>query len=143
MVIHLRNTFGLSIRKACKLSLLARSTFLYKLKPEKDKSVIKAIDGILSQYNKYGCGMIHLKLLQSGIIINHKRTERIYKKLGLQLYKRKGRKKISSIERKPVELPDNPRVIWAMDFIHDSIAHQRKLKILTVIVSFITILTPS
>lgn len=126
MVIHLINTFGLSIRKACKLSITARSTFLYKSKPGKDQPVIKEINSILSKYNKYGCGMIHLKLLQSGIVINHKRTERIYKKLGLQLYRRKGRKKVLSVERNPVILPENPGVIWAMDFIHDSVAHQKK-----------------
>ncbi|MGD1833891.1 MAG: transposase [Sphaerochaetaceae bacterium] len=33
----------------------------------------------------------------------------------------------------PVELPDEPTKLWAMDFISDSISGNRKLKILTVI----------
>jgi putative transposase len=133
VVDHLQSTFGLSIRRSCQLSDLPRSTYNYTPKPKDDERIIDEINIVLSKYNKYGCGMIHLKLRQRGNIINHKRTERIYRELGLQLHRRKRRKKITSVERSPVELPNNPGELWAMDFVSDSIANSRKLKILTVI----------
>jgi len=112
---------------------MARSTFLYSPKPNDDDFIINEIDKILSKNSKYGCGMIHLKLRQKNILINHKRTERIYKERGLQLHAKKRRKKITSVERTPVELPDEQNKVWALDFIHDSIRFQKKFKILTVI----------
>ncbi len=129
----MKSNFGLSTRRSCSIACMPRSTFLYDPKPNDDHFIISEIDEILSKNSKYGCGMIHLKLRQRGIQINHKRTERIYKEQGLQLKARKRRKKIASVERVPVELPDEPGKIWALDFIHDSVGFQKKLKILTVI----------
>lgn len=133
MVKHLIQNFGLSIRRACRLACISRSTYLYQLKPNNDSEVIDAIKGILSRNSKYGCGMIHLKLRQQGIKINHKRTERIYRHQGLKLNQRKRRAKIACEERIPVKLPVEPMKMWAMDFITDSVNSNRKLKILTVI----------
>jgi len=112
---------------------MARSTFVYSPQPNEDARIIGEIDTILSKNSQYGCGMIHLKLRQKGILINHKRTERIYKEHGLQLRARKRRKKIASLERTPVELPNAAGVIWALDFIHDSVGFKKNLKILTAI----------
>ncbi len=95
---HLVNNFGLSIRRSCNLVLIARSTYLYLSKPNNDNVIIKNIDKILLKNSMYGCGMIHLKLRQKGININHKRTERIYKEQKLQLHARKRHKKITSVE---------------------------------------------
>lgn len=132
-VSHLKSNFGLSTRRSCEIVCVARSTYLYEPKQNDDHVIIEEIDGILSKNSMYGCGMIHLKLRQKNIEINHKRTERIYKEQGLQLHSRKRRKKIASVERMPVELPDEPGVIWALDFIHDSVGFGKKLKILTAI----------
>ncbi|MDC7225949.1 MAG: IS3 family transposase [Spirochaetales bacterium] len=88
---------------------------------------------ILSKNSKYGCGMIHLKLRQQGLNINHKRTERIYNQQGLKLNRRRRRAKIACEERVPVELPAEPMKVLTMDFVTDSVNSNRKLKILTVL----------
>lgn len=133
MVSYLVKHFGLSVRHSCKLVQLPRSTYLYTPKPNDDGVIIKKIEEILSKNSKYGCEMIHLKLRQQGLKINHKRTGRIYREQGLQLRKRRRRKKFAAVERIPVKLPDKPGIIWALDFIFDSVAFNRKLKVLTVI----------
>ncbi len=130
-VNHLIKNFGLSARRSCDIACMARSTYLYEPKPDDDNLIIDEIDEILKKNSMYGCGMIHLKLRQRGIQINHKRTERIYKEQELQLNVRKRRKKIASTERMPVELPGEPGIIWSLDFIHDSVGFGKKLKILT------------
>ena len=89
--------------------------------------------GVLEKNNKYGSGMIHLKLRQRGFAINHKRVERIDRELGLQLAVRRRRKKIAASSRVLSQIPQDPGKLWAMDFVTDSVGFQRKLKILTVI----------
>jgi putative transposase len=125
--------FGLSIRRACRLVQIPRSTYLYDLKPNDDGEIIKEIYKILKNNSKYGCGMIHLKLRQNSIAINHKHTERIYNEIGLQLKSRKRRKKISSENREPAIIPKTPGKLWAIDFVSDSVGNHKKLKVLTVI----------
>nr|WP_246433931.1 IS3 family transposase [Spirochaeta isovalerica] len=129
----MKKYFGFSTRRSCTLAQIARSTYLYTPKPNDDEKIIKEIYKILEKSQKYGCEMVHMKLRQKKILINHKRTERIYREQGLQIKTRARRKKIAAVERQPVELPENPGVVWAMDFVSDSVAHRRKLKILTVI----------
>jgi putative transposase len=132
-VKQIQNSFGLSVRRACEAIGVARSTFTYKKKENEDYLVIDEIHRILSENSMYGCPMVHMKLRQRGLRINHKRTERIYKEQGLQLATRKRRKKIATVTRVSVETPDLPGVIWALDFMHDSIGFGRKFKILTAI----------
>jgi putative transposase len=96
-VTHLIKELGLSIRLACRLAQIARSTYLYEQKINDDQAIISAIEDILSKSNKYGCGMVHLKLRQQGHHINHKRTERIYRELGLQIKSRRRRKNIEDL----------------------------------------------
>jgi putative transposase len=98
-VEHLRKSFGLSTRRACRLVVIPRSTYNYDPIPNDDEFILGAIDDILKSYSKYGCNMIHLKLRQKGIHINHKRTERIYRENNLQLKARKRRKKVAAEER--------------------------------------------
>lgn len=115
------------------MAQIARSTYLYKKRPNDDEKIIAVIQDIISKNNKYGCEMIHLKLRQKGMLINHKKTARIYREQGLQLRSRKRRKKIAAVERMAVELPSEATKLWAMDFVTDSVGFSRKLKILTVI----------
>ncbi len=133
MVNHIRDRFGLSLRRCCRLAQIARSTYLYDKRPNDDQAVLEAMKGVLERNNKYGSGMIHLKLRQKGMEINHKRVERIYRENGLQLSVRRRRKKIAATSRVLSPIPQEPGKLWAMDFVTDSVGFQRKLKILTVI----------
>lgn len=91
------------------------------------------MQNIISKNSRYGCEMVHMKLRQTGLVINHKRTARLYKEQGLQLKKRKGRRKRASENRVPPEIPKEPGKLWAMDFVNDATDHGRRIKILTVI----------
>jgi len=64
--------------------------------------------------------------------INHKRSERVYKKLNLQLKSRK-RKKLGG-GRKPTQLfPYGAKDVLAIDFVFDYLESGRKLKTLTLV----------
>lgn len=71
-------------------------------------------------------------LRREGFMINHKRTERIYKEEGLILRIRH-RKKIASALRAEVPKPEQPNHIWSMDFMRDSLSDSRKFKVLPIV----------
>ena len=71
-------------------------------------------------------------LRREGFMINHKRTERIYRQEGLILRIRR-RKKMSSLLRTEMPKPNYPNHIWSMDFMRDSLASGRSIKVLSVV----------
>jgi len=77
--------------------------------------------------------MLHRILRREGWLINHKKTERIYKEEGLSLRLRKRRRKIASEAR--VKTPRAVRINekWCMDFMADSLFNGRRLRMLTVL----------
>jgi len=71
-------------------------------------------------------------LLREGYRINHKKVYRIYREEDLSL-RRKKRKKIAA-QRRTIPrhaLKRNER--WSMDFLHDSLDHGRRIRILAII----------
>lgn len=71
-------------------------------------------------------------LKREGLVVNHKRTERLYRELGLSIRTKK-RKKLVGTLRLVLSTPTRPNEIWAADFIHDSLTNGRRLKCLTVV----------
>ena len=125
--------FGLSIRRACKLIGLSRTSFHYKPAAKPDEEVIrKRLRELAQTRRRFGCPRLHVMLRREGFVINHKRTERIYRQEGLILRIRR-RKKMSSLLRTDIPKPDYPNHIWSMDFMRDSLANGRAIKILAVV----------
>lgn len=127
-------SFGLSIRRACSLIGIWRTSFTYKSKEKNpDEAVIRArLKEHAQKRRRFGCPRLHVMLRRDGFIINHKRTERIYKEEGLSL-RRKRRKKMASTLRVEVPRPEHPNHIWSMDFMKDALSSGRKLKVLPII----------
>lgn len=66
-----------------------------------------------------------------GFTDNHKRIARVYRDLGLQVGRRKNKRK--KLERRFMFVaPRKPNELWAMDFVSDSFANGRKFRVLTV-----------
>ena len=125
--------FGLSIRRACKLIGLSRTSFGYKPVVKPDEEVIrKRLKKLAETRRRFGCPRLHVMLLREGFMLNHKRTERIYKQEGLILRIRR-RKKLSSLLRIETPKPGYPNHIWSMDFMRDSLACGRSIKVLSIV----------
>jgi putative transposase len=71
-------------------------------------------------------------LKREGLVINHKRTERIYREEGLAL-RRKRRRKGAAGTRLIMPSPTRPNERWSMDFVTDSIITGRRFRALTII----------
>ena len=125
--------FGLSIRRACKLIDLWRSTQSYEPKhPEKDELLRRRMKELAAQRPRFGSLRLHVILRREGLVMNHKRTERIYREEKLSLRTRK-RKKRASLLRVPIPAPECPNERWSMDFIHARLANGRRFKSLTIV----------
>ena len=88
---------------------------------------------IAARWKRFGYRRVNMMLRREGISINHKKVYRLYKEAGLML-KRK-------LKRKTYEkrgMPDRSRLPgpndrWSMDFVSDTTATGRKLRIFTLI----------
>ena len=123
---------GLSQRRACRLIGLNRSTFHYCPKQDHDDETLRSrMKQLATQHSAYGYLILHALLKQEGLVVNKKRTYRIYTEEGLQV-RTKRRKKLYR-PRVCLELPSKINERWSMDFIHDQLSNGRRFRVLNVV----------
>lgn len=127
--------FGLTVRRACRLVQLNRSTFRYKKQGKDDTEIRERIRFLARRYPRYGSPRIHLLLQREGLKVNHKKVERIYREEELSL-RRKRKRRIRSEAREKPDAPQKPNERWSLDFISDSIAGGRRFRSLNVLDEF-------
>ena len=127
---------GLSERRACGLVGLPRSCLHYELRlPAKDAPVIDAMTTLSSQYPRYGYRRIRIFLRRAGHELGVHRTHRLWRQAGLQLPRRRPRRRIASGRPRPL-LPTRANCVWAYDFVFDATAEGQQIKCLTVVDEF-------
>jgi putative transposase len=87
---------------------------------------------LIEKHKSWGFPILHDILRREGLVINHKRTWRIYRENGLMLKIRKRHKRASGIRLELAE-PARPNERWAMDFVQDQLWHGSRFRILTVL----------
>jgi len=111
---------------------LPRASYDYRPVKDCDDRLREKIRELAHQRRRFGCPRIHLLLRRGGLVVNHKRTERIYREEGLSLRKRK-RKKTAAINRVILSAPERPNERWSMDFVTDSIVTGRRFRALVIV----------
>jgi putative transposase len=127
----MKKRFGRSENKACQLSGISRSSYRYEKRTD-DAFLRERLETLAQEKRRYGCRRLHILLKREGLIVNHKKTERIYRELGLSIRTKK-RKKLVNALRLVLPVPEGPDEIWACDFIHDGLANGRRLRCLTIV----------
>lgn len=125
-------SFGRSLTKSCQLCNISRSSHGYKSIRQDDEPIISRLTELAQKKRRYGCRRLHELLRREGLVINHKRTERLYRKAGLSLRIKK-RRKLSAALRLSLPTPSQPNQLWAMDFVSDSLANGRRFRCLNII----------
>jgi putative transposase len=82
---------------------------------------------------RFGYQRIWVWLRREGWLVNRKRIRRLYRLDGLQLRMRVRRRKHIALHRGPAPIPTGPTERWSRDFVHETLAHGRPVRILTVI----------
>jgi putative transposase len=113
------------------LAGLSRSVFQYAIRPRDEAAVIEQLRVLAAKHPRFGYRRMWALLRRSGNKINAKRVHRLWKKLGLGVPRRRRKKRYKGNGSIPCKA-EYPKHVWTYDFIHDSCANGRKLKMLTV-----------
>lgn len=125
----------MSERQACQTAVINRSTCRYQPVPDNNEQLRQLLKQLAALRPRWGQKRLQVLLRRQGYMVNHKRTERIYRELGLSLRRRKRAKRASAM-RLPAELPIGPNQRWSMDFVYDQLIGGQSLKCLTVVDDF-------
>jgi putative transposase len=131
-VSHVRESLGLSERRACHLVNISSSVFRYRPKPGNDDIVRQRLQELAEQRKRFGSPRLHILLKREGLVVNHKRTGRIYREEGLAL-RRKRRRKGAAGARVIMPPPQRSNERWYMDFVSDSIVTGRRFRALAIV----------
>lgn len=123
---------GLTERHALRVVGMSASAYRYQPAPDRNEVLRTQIIELAQRHKRYGAGMIYLKLRQAGLLVNHKRVDRLYAEAKLQVRRRK-RKKIPLADRQPLGRPNAANQVWSMDFVFDRTAEGRVIKSLTIV----------
>lgn len=126
---------GHSLRRACELVGMSRSTYGYTGSAQGDPKLVEKIKRIADRFKRFGYRRTWAMLRREGIVINHKKVQRIRRSLGLALPRKRPRKPRPGTAQSPCQaLFENH--VWTYDFLFDSLVDGRQLKILTVVDEF-------
>lgn len=110
---------GLSIRRACALMNVPRSTWGYEARmPAKDQPVIEAMRRLSAQFPRFGYRRIHVYLDREGHKMGWDRAHRLWSQAGLQVPRKRPRRRIASNRPRPLPAA-GPNQVWAYDFVFD------------------------
>jgi len=134
-VTHLMQSHRIGVTKACGLMGISRSLFAYQSRRPDDTELKAKLVELAGQKRRYGYRRLHVLLLRQGLRVNRKRTYRIYREAGLAVRRRK-RKRIAAVERKPAIAALSPNTSWSMDFVADGLADGRRIRCLNIVDDF-------
>ncbi|HEX7908980.1 MAG TPA: IS3 family transposase [Paraburkholderia sp.] len=121
------------VTRACGLVGISRSLFHCESRHRVDNEALTGrMMAIAAQKRRNGYRRIHVLLRREGCLANQKRIWRLYSKAGLSVRKRQ-RKRIAVVERRPLPVPTGPNQSWSMDFVSDGLAYGRRFRCLNVV----------
>ena len=127
---------GLSQRRACELFEITRSSLSYcPVRSERDAPALEAMKRLAAQYPRYGYRRIRIFLRREGLHMSQHRAHRLWRIAGLQLPRRRSRRRVASSRPRPIPAM-GANYLWAYDFVFDACANGQSLKCLTVIDEF-------
>lgn len=120
-----------SERRACRLIGFSRSAAWRRPAGRADAPLRKRLKQLAEQFPRYGYPTLHHMLRREGLVINPKRTYRLYREEGLQV-RTKRRKKLTR-PRVPLAVPSATNERWSVDFVSDQLANGRRFRIFNVV----------
>lgn len=130
--VYLVKEFTASVRMVANVLGLNRSTITYTPRKPQDVDLERRMKELSTRHRRYGLPRIHFLLKQEGLVVSKHRTERVYKKLRLQIKNRR-RVKQMAVTRVPHPKASKPNECWSFDFVFDRFENNRTIKCLTIV----------
>jgi putative transposase len=122
----------MSERRACATIAVDRSTVRYRSRRPDDGALRRRMRELAAARRRFGYRRLHVLLRREGLVLNRKRTQRLYREEGLMVRRRRGRKRALGT-RAPLLGAARPNARWSIDFIHDQMACGRRFRILNIL----------
>jgi len=132
----IRQTLGVSERRACRVLGQVRSTQRHRSFPRPDEEcLVGRMVALATTYGRYGYRRITGLLRQEGWRVNAKRIERLWRREGLKVPARQPKRgRLWLNDASCVRLrPASRNHVWAYDFVHERTHDGRPLRLLTVV----------
>ena len=123
---------SLGVTRACGLVGISRSLYGYRSRRPDSAPLRARIEELAAVKRRYGYRRVYLRLRREGWEVNRKRVYRLYRDAGLAVRRRK-RKRIGVVARKPLPKPICANVSWSMDFVADGLIGGRRLRCLNIV----------
>jgi putative transposase len=134
-VAHLRTSYEVSQRRACRAIGVDRGSMRYRSTRPDDGVVRARLRELAAIRRRFGYWRLGILLGREGVRMNHKKLRRLYAEERLHVRRRGGRKRALGI-RAPMAVPQGANQRWSLDFVSDALACGRRFRILTVVDDF-------
>jgi len=122
----------MSERRACSVIGADRTSVRYRSRRPDDAGLRERMRVLAGERRRFGYRRLHVLLRREGLVMNRKKTQRLYREEGLSVRKRRGRKKATGT-RAPLLTVAVPNARWSVDFVHDQFAQGRRFRVFNVI----------
>ena len=120
-----------SQRQACRFLDLSRSSARYRQRPGADETaLVERLREFARKRRRRGYRLAHREMRRDGMLINHKRVYRLWRREGLSVPPRRNRKRIRNVSPPRAVTADAPNRVWCLDFAEDRTLFGTKLRIL-------------
>jgi putative transposase len=131
-VEHLRSTYEMSQRRACRVIGSDRASVRYRARRPDDGELRERLKALAQERRRFGYRRLHVLLRREGRPDNRNRVQRIYQEERLMVRRRGGRKRAVGT-RRPMETPTVANQRWSLDFVSDQMTDARRFRILAVV----------
>jgi len=136
-VNHLVVERSYSERGACQLMGISRSSARYQPKEQPEETAFRRrVRELANGHPGYGYRRITVILRREGSDVNHKRVQRVWQSEGLQLPRRKPRKRRCGPRGEVIHKAQYRNHVWSYDFLEEHTMRGKRLRILAVIDEF-------
>lgn len=131
-VAILEDAYGMSERRACQAIGADRTSVRYSSKRPDDEGLRVRMRELAHERRRFGYRRLHVLLKAEGLVVNRKKTERLYREEGLKVRRRRGRRRAIGT-RAPIAVMARPNARWSLDFVHDQLVCGRRFRVLVVV----------
>jgi len=122
----------MSERRACRVIDADRKSVRYRSTQGNDAALREKLRDLANQRRRFGYRRLHILLRREGVMINRKKTQRLYCEEGLAVRRRHSRRRAVGT-RAPAPVLALPNQRWSLDFVHDQMASGRRFRVLNVV----------
>lgn len=122
----------MSERRACRVINADRTSMRYRSRRGDDAELRSRLRELANQRRRFGYRRLHILLRREGVMINHKKTQRLYVEEGQAVRRRRSRRRAVGT-RAPAPVMALPNQRWSLDFVHDQMVCGRRFRVLNVV----------